>query len=468
MPLLRAMQRRAALGTVAAGLLLVAGVVACAPDSVTRMSPTSVARNVTTSDARVLKVCTGDGPAGTYTYQLTNIVPGAGTRGTLTTPLGTTFSVPSGSCVDAAVLTFPSIESETDIPTSVTVTQVARPAGTNFKYIQATALELTGPTDVCLAPANFPCGQDTQVFSPSTAIVINEYHGSVLSFFHDWGSLGDFVWTDTNGNGIQDAGEAGIPGQTVTLSGTVSGTTVTGPNGEYAFTGLPAGTYTVSVGTPTGMTPSPVGAAGSTPSNDSNGSGTSVSLAAGETNPTIDFGFVPPAPPPVGGFATYTQGGWGSTPHGNNPGQLLATNFSVVYPSGSVAIGGTRTLTFTSAAAIMNFLPQGSTPGTLAASATNPTTSAAGVFAGQVLALRLSVSFSSAGITKSGLGAMRLTSGKLAGSTVGDVLALANSVLGGNVGALPAGVTLSDLNNVVDLINNNFDGGTTNNGYLTP
>ncbi|MDQ2667484.1 MAG: hypothetical protein M3Z05_15925 [Gemmatimonadota bacterium] len=100
-------------------------------------------------------------------------------------------------------------------------------------------------------------------------------------------------------------------------------------------------------------------------------------------------------------------------------------------------------------------------------SATNPT-SAAGVLAGQLLALRLSVDFSAAGVTRSGLGAMNVVSGKLAGLTVAQVVDMGNAVIGGNTGALPAGVSISDLNNVIGSINNNFDGGSTNNGYLTP
>lgn len=88
------------------------------------------------------------------------------------------------------------------------------------------------------------------------------------------------------------------------------------------------------------------------------------------------------------------------------------------------------------------------------------------MFAGQVLALRLSVDFSNAGITRTGLADLKVVSGKLKGSTVAQVLALANTVLGGTTSALPAGVSVSDLNAVVDAINNNFDNGTTNNHYL--
>jgi len=166
----------------------------------------------------------------------------------------------------------------------------------------------------------------------------------------------------------------------------------------------------------------------------------------------------------TGAIATYTQGGWGAKPAGGNPGALLKANFSKVYGAAGVTIGGGFTLTFTSQVAIQNFLPQGGTPGVLTATATNPTSSSAQVFAGQVLALQLSVDFSKAGITGSGLGGLYLTAGPLAGQTVAQVLAEANTALGG--GALPAGITkISDLNDVVDKINNSFDDAVAN-GYV--
>ncbi len=60
--------------------------------------------------------------------------------------------------------------------------------------------------------------------------------------------LGDFVWTDTNKNGVQDPGEAGVPGVKVTLkddTGKQVGTATTGPDGKYVFTNLPDGSYQV-------------------------------------------------------------------------------------------------------------------------------------------------------------------------------------------------------------------------------
>ena len=56
--------------------------------------------------------------------------------------------------------------------------------------------------------------------------------------------LGDYVWLDADRDGVQDAGEKGVPDVTVTLKGT-DRTTKTDKDGKYLFTDLPDGTYTV-------------------------------------------------------------------------------------------------------------------------------------------------------------------------------------------------------------------------------
>ena len=70
--------------------------------------------------------------------------------------------------------------------------------------------------------------------------------------------LGDFVWDDLNGDGIQDPGEPGVEGVVVNLyrdGETVPfATTTTGPDGEYVFTGLVPGGYEVEFVPPAGMT----------------------------------------------------------------------------------------------------------------------------------------------------------------------------------------------------------------------
>ncbi len=150
---------------------------------------------------------------------------------------------------------------------------------------------------------------------------------------------------------------------------------------------------------------------------------------------------------------TATQGGWGQGANGRNIGWMRNTFWSTVYPSGFVTVGTGNHMTFTSAAAIENYLPAGSTPGVLPQNYTNPLTTPAGVFGGQVTALRLNVDFSNAGVNgwKPNLATTTIASGPLAGMTVAQVLAIAESVLGG--GALPAGMSLGDLNELVSDIN---------------
>ena len=67
------------------------------------------------------------------------------------------------------------------------------------------------------------------------------------------------VFQDDNGNGIQDPGEAGIPGVEITLSGvdndgnSVELTVLTDANGNYVFDGLTAGTYSIFQTQPEGF-----------------------------------------------------------------------------------------------------------------------------------------------------------------------------------------------------------------------
>ena len=57
-----------------------------------------------------------------------------------------------------------------------------------------------------------------------------------------------------DGNGVQGDGENGIPGATVTLEGTSTGTTTTDGNGGYIFTGLETGQYRVELSSVPGFT----------------------------------------------------------------------------------------------------------------------------------------------------------------------------------------------------------------------
>ncbi|MCE4958107.1 SdrD B-like domain-containing protein, partial [Macrococcoides caseolyticum] len=69
---------------------------------------------------------------------------------------------------------------------------------------------------------------------------------------------GDYVWIDSNGDGIQNSNETPVAGVTVTLTkpdGTTA-TAVTDAAGHYEFTGLENGDYTVTFSNlPEGYTP---------------------------------------------------------------------------------------------------------------------------------------------------------------------------------------------------------------------
>ncbi|WP_374710756.1 SdrD B-like domain-containing protein [Chloroflexus sp.] len=123
-------------------------------------------------------------------------------------------------------------------------------------------------------------------------------------------TIGDRVWRDTNGNGVQDLGESGIDGVTVTLSGTtgvgvvVNQTATTSGGGLYSFTNLAPGTYQITVTAPGGevftyrdITAAEV--AGATDANDSDADAGGVMIAttleSGENDLTWDAGLVIPA-----------------------------------------------------------------------------------------------------------------------------------------------------------------------------
>ncbi|MCF8424075.1 MAG: hypothetical protein K9H41_07010 [Bacteroidia bacterium] len=177
----------------------------------------------------------------------------------------------------------------------------------------------------------------------------------------------------------------------------------------------------------------------------------------------------PPTPPCLinpGDYRTQTQGGWGSTPNGNNPGAYLHTNFAAAFPNGLVVGCGSNKITLTSAQAVTDFLPQGGTPSVLTQSYTNPVTSIS-VLAGQVVALKISVTLDNAivsyGNSTTSLASLVIASGTFQGWTVGQLLAEAELILGG----CASNYTASQINNAVDMVNNNFVDGTVVGTYLT-
>jgi len=169
-----------------------------------------------------------------------------------------------------------------------------------------------------------PAGTDTTTFGKSNGV------GDLIDIATAPIEIGNRVWRDNNGDGIQEAGEPALAGVTAHLyapNGTLLATAVTDANGNYYFssgpgtntasaiygvTGLTADTtgYFVRLdnaanyaagGPLAGLIPTSPGA-GTDPSIDSNGqvagpTNTQAPLNTGDpgaSDATIDFGFTPP------------------------------------------------------------------------------------------------------------------------------------------------------------------------------
>lgn len=177
---------------------------------------------------------------------------------------------------------------------------------------------------------------------------------------------------------------------------------------------------------------------------------------------------------------TFTQGGWGNgcpkpqqgDPESTQPGCIRDYYFGTVFGQDGVTIGipagSTHGATWTTPGAVESFLPAGGTAGPLSGDLTDPTTTPAGVLAGQILALRLNREYSCAGIFNIALnpdaaclGSMMIPEscqGKFGAMTVDAFLAIADQAIAGVPGVLdPYGATFSDLNDAATCINEYYN-----------
>lgn len=165
-----------------------------------------------------------------------------------------------------------------------------------------------------------------------------------------------------------------------------------------------------------------------------------------------------------GQFRTQTQGGWGSNAAGNNPGAYRDLHFEEAFPNG-LSIGCNFILTLTSSEAVQEFLPSGGTASKLTEDLVDPI-DYSNVLAGQLVALRLSVSFdeldSNFSESDVNLGNMIVSTGEFQGWTVYEIIEEANNF----IGACSNNYTASQLNEVLSSINENYVDGTMNGGFL--
>lgn len=106
-------------------------------------------------------------------------------------------------------------------------------------------------------------GTTTSAIKTEDIVITDKNDFSIDAGLYRLASLGDRVWNDKNANGIQDAGEVGIPGVKVTLldkdgnpakygDGTIVPDVTTDANGNYKFENLEPGLYKVKFENPNG------------------------------------------------------------------------------------------------------------------------------------------------------------------------------------------------------------------------
>ena len=168
-----------------------------------------------------------------------------------------------------------------------------------------------------------------------------------------------------------------------------------------------------------------------------------------------------------GNFTTYTQGGWHNT---GTPGTYLSNNFDGCAANFILGDPCGFTITFTSAAEIKEFLPQGTGPAALTASSVDPGSANITVLAGQVLSVGLALLFDDCdpnfSSSQSDLGAQiyDVSGSPFDGWSVQAIYNEASRVLSG----CPSLYTPDQMNIVTTDINEEYDEGGTSSHFDCP
>jgi hypothetical protein len=190
-------------------------------------------------------------------------------------------------------------------------------------------------------------------------------------------------------------------------------------------------------------------------------------------------------------YCTYTQGGWGTTAHGSNPGSIRDAFWDEVYGAEGLVIDSAACdthLVFAGPGSVEAFLPCGGTPAAIPADRIAPdgsvepicvvgkgrNRSGLGVLASQITALRLNVDYSAPGVllpegfTGPTLRDLIIASGPFADLTVEEFLIQAQEALLCGDTEVPGLGTFpfADFNDAATAINENFDDCIDNLGFL--
>ena len=228
-------------------------------------------------------------------------------------------------------------------PGSYTVREPTQPVGTANGKTLAGTVPNGGTPGTATAQNVVPSQIATIVLPPATASLANDFAEVPAGR-----QINGRVFLDPNNNGLFDTGDSPLAGVTLNLTGTdfngqpVTATTTSLADGRYVFTGLAAGTYTVTEPNQPGGTLNGITTAGST-----GGTATLVGVTpsavtainltgANQISSSNDFAEIAAPPPPA------TTGSVGGKVY-------VDTNDNGIPDPGEVGIGGvTVSLTGTS------------------------------------------------------------------------------------------------------------------------
>ncbi|TNE31618.1 MAG: DUF11 domain-containing protein, partial [Alphaproteobacteria bacterium] len=229
-------------------------------------------------------------------------------------------------------------------PATYSVRQPNQPAGTSNGITTAGAVANGGTAGTPTNPTTVPSVIATIILPPNTTAADNNF----AEIINGRSALGN-VFLDYNNNGVLNGTEYGLSNQTINLTGTdingnpVNATTMTDTNGDYSFTGLPPGTYTLDQPAQATGTTNGIVTAGSTGGVASNPTATTSRIAgfdltgANTVSGGNNFAEVPGAAPDLTISKSHAPSSFGE---GSTTGVFTITPSNV----GTVATTGTVTV----------------------------------------------------------------------------------------------------------------------------